>query len=289
MSEYSFFENIELFINRDRRYIYPEGLFSVLYMYYDEMPKNKIGNIKRFAFENNIGLIRDKTFNVDTVSAGSVSGKNFETPNILFNNRHCKKISDDKEVFVIYKNTASVTEDKDSNASDDQGHTDLKIRIANIDMIEDRCKLIKVFKDAEKWLEHNEIWGILTNIVYIEGGQKYFRAVLNSLKTKGLSYDYEKWHSNLRQLKNLSYCPKSCNSFCPYKDECIHGENILSLLRHKDGEITVLENTENYVDIEIAREELSEVLEKEIMSDDNSIHIINAQTGIGKRKPILMQ
>ena len=145
--------------------------------------------------------------------------------------------------------------------------------------------LLRDFKDGKRWLYYPEIWGILTNFIHIKGGKKYFKSIIDSLYNSNksiYSYNYEKWYSNIKQITNCPYAPQRCENFCPYSDSCNHSKNIITTLKTHKNKITVLSNKINYISKDEARKELYYAVKEAISSNDNNIHIINAQTGIGK-------
>lgn len=244
-------------------------LFSALYYYYGGNNKEKVENIKRFASDNSIALINN-TFYIENIDFDTV--KSLDKP-ILFN------IADEKvftgDVFVIHLSENSAP----SNIR--KRFSDTMIKHIPYDALYNNCFLIQEFKDGVRRLHYHELWGILTNIVHIAGGLKYFRKIMNELKYK-IDYNFEKWNSNITQISKCPYGPKRCSDFCPYHKECRHGKNIITTVNISRNSITVLDNTVNYVDIQSARKELYEAIKNAIVSDNDYINIIKAQTGIGK-------
>ncbi|MDY3030129.1 MAG: hypothetical protein SOS24_00010 [Clostridia bacterium] len=75
--------------------------------------------------------------------------------------------------------------------------------------------------------------------------------------------------------------PMRCEKFCPYCKCCHHGNNMLDTAKIKRKEIICLKEPE-YCDIADVQAELKYYFYKAVNSDDNKIHIIKAQTAIGK-------
>ena len=267
-----FFGGKGLIVNVSNAVIYPDRLFSALYITYSGNNKDKVRRIERFASANNIQLINN-TFNAHTVSLDKV--KSLETP-IIYNNIDNSNGFPD-EVFVIHKT------DKESCTNRQVRFSDTMIKnIASAELC-NSCTLVKELANGTRWLYYNELWGILTNLVHINGGIKYFRKIMTSLREcTDLPYDYDKWYSNCTQISKCPYAPKRCEDFCPHSNECEHGKNIITTVKTMKNRITVIDNKISYTDIGSARQELYRSLLKAMFSADNHIHVIKAQTGIGK-------
>lgn len=249
--------------------IYPENLFSALYYHYGDNNKIKVQKIKQFAKNNDIALINN-TFYTENIEF--TDGKSLDTP-ILFNTGEGKVFP--CEVFAIH-----LAENTNQTNIRKRFSENMVKHISNDDLY-NNCALIREFKDGARRLHYHELWGILTNVVHIAGGIKYFRNIMKSLYYK-IDYKFDKWNSNCTQISKCPYGPKRCSDFCPYSDECVHSKNIITTVNLSKNSITILDNAVNYVDISEARNELYSKVNDAIMSDDNYIHIIKAQTGIGK-------
>ncbi|MGN1318665.1 MAG: DEAD/DEAH box helicase family protein [Lachnospirales bacterium] len=241
--------------------IYPEKLFSALYYYYGDNNKEKVQRIKKFAANNSIALINNTFY----VEYGSV--KTLDKP-ILFN------IGDEK-VFAIHLSESNTPTNIRKRFSDTM------IKHIPHDALYNNCFLIQEFKNGTRRLHYHELWGILTNVVHIAGGLKYFRRIMNSLHYK-IDYNFDKWDSNCTQISKCPYGPKRCAEFCPHHEVCKHSKNIITTVNLSRNSITVFDNIQKFVDIKKAREELYENVKNAILSNNNHINIIKAQTGIGK-------
>lgn len=245
--------------------IYPQRLFSSLYQHFDTNPKETIKKIKKFADTADIDIVKN-TFKVNIVERDEI-GKIKEP--ILYNNIN------NEEIFVIYR----------KNYRPVQTGADKRRIIKNISFgdISNGCKLINDFETGERWLYYDEMWGILTNMVHISGGIKYFSEIMEKLHRDCTHpYKYEKWKSNVKQIKKCPYMPERCEMFCPYHEECNHAKNIITTIKPARFGVTVKNKNKRYVSIEEAREDLYTKIYSAINSNDNDIHIIEAQTGIGK-------
>lgn len=256
----------------------PTVLFSALYRHFDEMKKGKVTKLKSFAQNNKIAIIND-TFKVGNLTYNEV--KTLAEP-IIYNKAN---IFPDKEIFVVYESSGSANIPSAEKASDERFQfSQISIRDIGTDNLINNCMLIRAFYEDTYWLRYPEIWGILTNLIHIKGGRNFFKKLIkNAYDNSQYTYDYDKWDANLRQVTKCPYGPSKCNNFCSFHEQCIHGTNIISTVKTAINTITTLNNKIKYTDIHTARAQLSQYLYSAYKdTDSNSVHIIKAQTGIGK-------
>jgi hypothetical protein len=90
---------------------------------------------------------------------------------------------------------------------------------------------------------------------------------------------YRKWEQDLRRIKGCK--PSSCNGFCPYKDECAHGTNMLH--RPKRGKMERIPGyVEEFASVEDVQEDVYRAIHRAYQAVDAKWHIIKAMTAIGK-------
>lgn len=148
-------------------------------------------------------------------------------------------------------------------------------------MLYEKCRLYRDFVDGTEYYYYPQLFHIASNLVNAEGGKKEFMHVLNS----EVNSDYEAYHKRdwgviLNTIISMDYQPQSCCE-CPYSDICTHGKNMI--LTVKPGKSTIIQTEpKSYVSIEEAEQDLKDNFIKALDSDDKGIHIIKAQTGIGK-------
>lgn len=135
------------------------------------------------------------------------------------------------------------------------------------------CRLLNDFKEGYE-LDHAAKFALITNLMYINGGQKLFLDTL-------YEYDqdsHEKWKRNMPYLK--AYKPQRCQeTFCPYYPNCENAGTIVDTLA-LDRKIFI--EPISYVSLEEATKCLNDNLEKAYRSPYQGIHLISAQTAIGK-------
>lgn len=157
------------------------------------------------------------------------------------------------------------------------GHQRHKTRKSSLNLSVKRgCKLFNDFADGIP-LGHNERFAILTNLGRINGGYKYFMDILKKYYPEDT---ISKWNG----YKYMAdYYPQSCSpSFCPYYYDCHAGKykNIIDVLSHEHT-VTYDGNVE-YATIKEAERNLYNNFNTAMESPINGLHMVCAQTGLGK-------
>lgn len=144
-----------------------------------------------------------------------------------------------------------------------------------IDLEDSRgCQLLDDFKGGED-LEHDAKMAILTNMLHIDSGIKFF---LDILEESDDFDSYQKWKRNVKYLKG--YHPQQCSkSFCPYYSFCENAGTIVNTLA-RDRQVFC--NEERYYSLEEAVACFEENLNSAFLSPNKGIHLIKAQTALGK-------
>lgn len=164
------------------------------------------------------------------------------------------------------------------------GERDL-LRNFNFDDLAKRCKLFNCFVSGKHWCYHNELFGMATNLCCIKGGGKKFLETLNSdVNQQYYNYHDRDWGYYLNQIHNAEYLPKRCENFCPYADECNHAKNMIETAKTKRNTIIKLKSDKKYAPLVDAEADLIDKFCYVQGIDDNNIHIIKGQTGIGKSR-----
>lgn len=228
-------------------------------------------NIKNIADQNN-GKISPKS-----IISLSRNGENLPTLHYNIN------------IVNQDQNTLNNTSSQDSAASatnEIKSKIHLPHRSSVLKDIKTQCRLFSEFKSNTRRLDEDELFGLATNINKIESGAKVFRNILESNSYfSDTPKKYEDWTFNLSYTKN--YPSRSCNGFCPYKDECNHGIDLLTS-KPKPKEIIRLANyTENFVSLEEAEADFEQRLLEAVDSHDQLWHILKAQTALGKTEAYL--
>lgn len=143
---------------------------------------------------------------------------------------------------------------------------------------ESLCKLCALLRDFinGKDLHHDLKFLLATNLINIKGGKKIFEDQL-----KKLDNFTKKWQYDLKRMSREGYKPEQCiksNVSCPYYDKC----KANSLYAKASQKIRKLESSEDFYEIEKCETDLREFLENAVDAKDSDIHVIKAQTALGK-------
>ena len=144
--------------------------------------------------------------------------------------------------------------------------------------LDSSCQLYHEFIADSKWLYYKELFGIALNLINVETGAKVFKKAISN--SKYITYKRD-WDFYLQYMKKHQYAPMQCEHFCPYAESCSHNTNMLTTTKIKRSEILRTENIEYSAGDEVYAD-LENSFCKAINSDDNRIHLIRAQTAIGK-------
>jgi hypothetical protein len=141
------------------------------------------------------------------------------------------------------------------------------------------CRLYREAIDGEYWLHHNEMFGLMSNLLKIKGGVTKVDKILNSreeYKVKNYS-----WWVMKNQILKGKYAPSRCESYCPFIEDCKHGINMIEQGKLFKGRIQVVGKRKTK-SIEEARKELSNIVSEIIASPQKGIYVIKAPAGLGK-------
>lgn len=255
--------------------------------------KNKRGDthykreLKKFAKKHGIRLNKKGLLDISVIddvtefTGTSGVGKNSQSPIIFYKSngeflpRSCYQIHLEDDCT---RSSVGMKHPKGHNYADSKVLKD----------IHSKCQLYREFESGERRLHHDELFGLSTNIVYVEKGIKEFEEILLRYPDYYDSSKQDRWDFYLKYNKASNYCPEQCNKFCAYSDICNHGTNILSTVKLERGTIERLTNyTETYYSIEEVQEDLTKNLESAINANDTRWHIIKAQTAAGKTEAFL--
>lgn len=143
---------------------------------------------------------------------------------------------------------------------------------------ESLCKLCALLRDFinGKDLHHELEFLLATNLINIKGGRQLFED--NMKKMDKLT---PKWKYDLKRMSLKGYKPEQCiksKVTCPYYEKC----KASSLYAKASQKIRKLESIEDFYEIKNCEDDLRKFLENAVNAKDLDIHVINAQTALGK-------
>jgi DNA or RNA helicases of superfamily II len=143
----------------------------------------------------------------------------------------------------------------------------------------ENCKLYREATQGKYWLYHNEMFGVMTNLLQIYGGSAKIKEIIDSRQE--YSEKMQSWNTMKNQILKADYAPCRCDGFCPFINECVHCNNMIFQGKLFRG--MILEKGERKLKpLYQAEKELKETFDEIINSDEKGIFIIKAPTGIGK-------
>ncbi len=164
-----------------------------------------------------------------------------------------------------------------------ESHSDnhKQYRSSSIEKVRHCCRLFRAYESGERCLNHDESFGLLNSLIHIETGSDLFLSIMSKYPE---FYDHlEKWRFDVQYNMQKGYRPQRCDGFCPYCEECSHTRNILTTAHPSRNLMEPDPNYDvSYCSLEEAQDDVYEVIHEAYAQDDNRIHIIKAQVGIGK-------
>ena len=136
------------------------------------------------------------------------------------------------------------------------------------------CQLYNDFVSGIE-LSYDEKFTIATNLININGGRKQFLDIIRQV------YGEESFSRWERRLKYMSgYHPKRCSQeSCPCYHQCVHENTMIDTLAM---DRKVFQGKTDYVSVDAAVSKMKTDLADAFHSYENGIHLIKAQTGLGK-------
>lgn len=136
------------------------------------------------------------------------------------------------------------------------------------------CKLLNDFNLGIE-IDYMGRFAIVTNLMYINGGAKHFFRIMDTYYREE---SLEKWKKIIYYM--TGYCPQRCSdSFCPYYEKCENAGTIVDTLAL---DRKVYREEEEYHTLDQAWQCLVDNLDNAFCSIGSGIHLIKAQTGLGK-------
>lgn len=134
-----------------------------------------------------------------------------------------------------------------------------------------------------KWLYHDELFGLATNLVKFEGGRKLMKETMTKFNELGLT-SYTKNNFNIfPYLGIVSYPPQPINTFSEYGEDK-HIYDFETEVLNQRGKIQILEAIHRIPLVE-AEERLKKHFEEVLNSDEKGkIHLFKLPTAIGKTR-----
>jgi hypothetical protein len=156
--------------------------------------------------------------------------------------------------------------------------------IIDIDKAREHVKILDMFLNG-KWLGHDELFGLATNLIYVRGGEKLMKETMEKYNNEGLTNYTPNNFAIIPYVKKRNYYPMALKGYSPYAQDHEYFD-LISAVNNRRGKVEVLENKTPKSRYE-AEQYLSDTLERIANMDGNCIHIIKVPTALGKTESIL--
>lgn len=245
-------------------YLDIEQLFKAVYQYYKtKNAANYSHNIERFCNKNgmsicnNIPVVTTNQKLIDSLNKTNEYIVNtngftfsFDVTESQARYRECKVVQ------TVDKNDKKIKKMKSSYSF--EVHRDF-----DFDKLKSKCELVSVFVEGKEHIDHQDLMRLMTNLIHVEGGQKYF---LDNLAASINLYNspdkYNKMRNEMGYCLSQQYSPYNCDSGCdcPYINECCHSKNMLEQVLLKRKEIQKLDIEDIGLDLDEAFEEMKKFM-----------------------------
>ena len=178
-----------------------------------------------------------------------------------------------------YSNNKKDGNSPNYNSVNTEGREPLKI---DWDEARKKVRILDEFLNG-KWLSHDQLFGLVTNLIKFEGGRKLMKETMTKFNDLGLTSYTENNFNIFSYLSIVSYPPQPINTFSEY-DEDKHIYDFETEVLNQRGKIQILEAIHRIPLVE-AEEKLKNQFEKVLKSDQKGkIHLIKLPTAIGKTR-----
>lgn len=145
-----------------------------------------------------------------------------------------------------------------------------------------RVKVLDSFLRGD-WLHHEVLFGLATNMIYIDGGMKLMRETMEKYNKIGKTFYDENNFSILPYVKKMKYYPIPVHKFSKYdEDSEIH--DVITEVRNVRGFIEILQREEK-ISLQVAEEKMISTFNEVLKNDINEItYIFALPTAIGKTR-----
>lgn len=238
---------------------------------HEKYPTNHSSKFKKICLDNNLKM--EKNFPVinftKKIPPGNIYRVKDEVKFLIKEHKTYNKYIRKFAHLLVFNDD----ENKTIPLNDYQG----EIQKLDFSEIEENCQLFKDVSDGKK-IQFYEALGLLTNLMYVEGGQTEGEKIVEKCTKKPKVY--------ARLIKQSKHPPKPCDSFCPYAKECRHAENILKTVIVKRGEYAIIE-PQTFKELEAMERELSRVASEVLKEEEPFIDVVICPTGVGKTEVVL--
>lgn len=180
--------------------------------------------------------------------------------------------------IVIYNNNDSGFETKnDTPYNDGKIIKDFDFTLA--------AKKVKIFNDFlnHKWLYHNELFGLATSLVHIEGGMKLMKTTMLEANKKGTAKYTQNNFGIIPYVNKMKYTPQRLENYSPYTEDTLL-TNIITAARALQGAVEEIVKRNN-ISLTEAENKLLEAFEM-ARNAEKGVFLFRLPTGLGKTRAL---
>ncbi len=272
--------------------------YCLIKRYKDKHYKEKL---RKFSKETGIALTKNGFLDIKVTdhlpgtddptedSGASQSIKNGgNSPTAIIYNQNVPNIKEDGEIppkqyyIINFDNESTRSSSVKTPGEKNKNHK--QYRSGVLKEMDVKCKLFHEFVTGKRKLNHDELFGIATNLIQIETGTKYFMGIRSEYPELYTDDDKnEKWRSDLSYMEQNDYYPQSCDNYCPYHKECGHCKNILKTVHTERGSMEKITGYhEEFVSMEEMQDDVYDAISNAFYAGGKKFYVIKAMTGAGK-------
>jgi hypothetical protein len=155
----------------------------------------------------------------------------------------------------------------------------LNRNIFDFDACAERVRIFKEFLNG-KWLTHLELFGLATNLHWINGGLKKMKETMNKYNRIGITKYTPNNFNILKYIKGMEYLPQQLCHFSPYAEDYVH-RNLIKAVNDIRGHIEIIKE-QNLISLEEGKFLLQKKFDDFMNNEQVKIYIIKVPTAIGK-------
>jgi len=156
-----------------------------------------------------------------------------------------------------------------------------KVQHFNYEKVSKEVKILDDFIKG-KWLYHNEIFGLATNLYHVECGLKFMIDIMVDNNNIGKTNYTENNLACISYIRKVKYKPMDLSNYSPYKEDHKH-KNILYINHWHKGKIEIISKHKKLTLME-AENKLQQEFNRVLKEDNNKIYIFKTATGLGKTR-----
>jgi hypothetical protein len=146
-----------------------------------------------------------------------------------------------------------------------------------------KIKILDEFLEG-RWLYHNELFGLATNLLYVKGGMKLMKKTMEKFNINGTTNYTSNNFNIIKYLNNVYYHPQHISSFSPFEEDS-DLYDLISEIKNIRGHIKLIKPIDKISLVE-AENLFKEKFKQAIESENNKIKLFVLPTSLGKTEAL---